>query len=105
MPEGNVEIVRDASDAFEAFMRDELSSEAYREKFAPEIELHWRDRQEYPDFPQHLRGAAEFIAFSEEYREGGDLHRRRSKSSTHQTGGFSFLRGKAGGGGARAVSR
>jgi ketosteroid isomerase-like protein len=65
----NVKIVRSASEAFRAFMSGELSSEAYVERFDPEIELHWRDRQEYPDFPQHLRGAADFIAFSEEYRE------------------------------------
>jgi hypothetical protein len=52
MSEENVEIVRNASDSFKAFMRDELSSEAYVERFDPEIELHWRDRQEYPDFPQ-----------------------------------------------------
>ena len=69
MSEENVEIVRNASASFKAFMRDELSSEAYVERFDPEIELHWRDRQEYPDFPQHLRGAADFIAFSEQYRE------------------------------------
>ena len=69
MSEENVEIVRNASGAFKAFMRDELSSDAYLERFDPEIELHWRDRQEYPDFPQHLRGAADFIAFSEQFRE------------------------------------
>jgi ketosteroid isomerase-like protein len=69
MSEENVEIVRNASDSFKAFMRDDLSSEAYVERFDPEIELHWRDRQEYPDFAQHLRGAADLIAFSEHYRE------------------------------------
>jgi ketosteroid isomerase-like protein len=99
MPEGNVEIVRDASDAFEAFMRDELSSEAYREKLAPEIELHWRDRQEYPDFPQHLRGAAEFIAFSEEYREGGVTCTggARSHRHTRRAGSPSYAAKRAGG--------
>src|SRR5437879_12250727 len=30
----------------------------------------WRDRQTYPDFPQHLRGLAEVIAFTEQYRDG-----------------------------------
>jgi ketosteroid isomerase-like protein len=69
MSEENVEIVRTAIDSFKAFMRDDLSSDAYVEWVDPEIELHWRDQQEYPDFPQHLRGAAEFIAFSEQYRE------------------------------------
>ena len=69
MSQENAEIVRNASDSFNAFMRDELSSEAFAESFDPGIELHWRDRQEYPDFPQHLGGAAEFIAFCEQYRE------------------------------------
>jgi len=69
MSEENAEIARNASDAFKAFMCDELSSEAYLERFDPKIELYWRDRQEYPDFPQHIRGAEGFIAFSEQYRE------------------------------------
>jgi ketosteroid isomerase-like protein len=103
MPEGNVEIVRDA---FEAFMRDELSSEAYREKFAPEIELHWRDRQEYPDFPQRLRGAAEFIAFSEEYRERWvDLAQEALEVIDTPDGRVLLLTRQSGRGDARAVSR
>ncbi|TMK99643.1 MAG: nuclear transport factor 2 family protein [Actinobacteria bacterium] len=51
-------------------MRGELSSEAYAERFDPQIEMIWRDRQTYPDFPQHLRGLPEFIAFAEQYRDG-----------------------------------
>lgn len=50
-------------------MRGELSSGAYAEGFDPEIELVWRDRQTYPDFPQRLRGVSEALTFSEEYRE------------------------------------
>jgi len=69
MSEENVEVVRNASDLFNAYMRGDLSNEAYAESFDPQIELHWPDRQEYPDFPQHLRGKADFIAFSEQYRE------------------------------------
>jgi ketosteroid isomerase-like protein len=69
MSEENVEVVRNASESFRAFMRNELSADAYVKRFDPEIELHWRDRQEYPDFPQHLHGAADFIAFSEQYRD------------------------------------
>ena len=38
MSQENVEIVRNVADSFEAFMRDELSSEAYVERFDPEIE-------------------------------------------------------------------
>jgi len=70
MSQENVEIVRKHSDAFNAFMRRELSSEAYSALFDPQIETHWRDRQTYPDTPQDLFGAEELIAFSEQYREG-----------------------------------
>src|SRR5262245_32483519 len=69
MSEENVEAVRNGFDAFNAYMRGDLSNEAYAERFDPRIELHWPAGQEYPDFPQHLRGAAEFIAFTEQYRE------------------------------------
>jgi hypothetical protein len=64
-----VEIMRRGADAFNAFMRGELSSEAYAERFDPQIEVIWRDQQTYPDIPQQLRGLAEFIAFAEQYRE------------------------------------
>ena len=56
--------------AFNAFMRGELSAEAYADEVDPQIELLWRDRQTYPDFPQHLQGLSEFLAFCEQYREG-----------------------------------
>jgi len=55
---------------FNAFMRGELSAEAYADEVDPQIELLWRDRQTYPDFPQHLHGLAEFLAFCEQYRDG-----------------------------------
>ena len=65
----NADTIRQHTDDFNAFMRGELSSEAYAERFDPQIEMIWRDRQTYPDFPQHLRGRAEVIAFLEQYRE------------------------------------
>src|SRR2546423_1023485 len=62
--------MRKGTAAFNAFMRGELSSEAYSERFDPQVEMVWRDRQTYPDYPQHLRGLKEFIAFAEQYRHG-----------------------------------
>ena len=66
----NADTIRQAIDDFNAFIHGELSSEAWAERFDPQIELLWRDRQTYPDFPQHLRGLAEVIAFGEQYRDG-----------------------------------
>jgi hypothetical protein len=66
----NVETIRRRIDEFNAFMRGELSNEAYAEGLDPQIELLWRDRQTYPDFPQHLRGLAEVLAFIQQYRDG-----------------------------------
>jgi ketosteroid isomerase-like protein len=62
--------IRQITDAFNAFMRGELSNEAFAERFDPQIEVLWRDRQTFPDFPQHLRGLAEVIAFLEQVRNG-----------------------------------
>ena len=45
MSQENVEVVRDLSDRFNAFMRVELTSAAYAEPLDPEIKLHWRDEQ------------------------------------------------------------
>jgi ketosteroid isomerase-like protein len=70
MSQENVELVRDFFDRFNAFMRGELTTAAFGEAMDPEIQLHWRDEQTYPDTPQHLLGAAEVIAFSEQYRNG-----------------------------------
>ena len=65
----NADMIRQGTDALRAFMRGELSSEAVAEGLDPQIELLWPEGQEYPDFPQHLRGLAEVIAFFEQYRD------------------------------------
>ena len=65
----NADTIRQGTDATYAFMRGELSNEAYAEHLDPQIEGLWHDRQTYPDVPQHLRGLAEVIAFLEQYRE------------------------------------
>jgi ketosteroid isomerase-like protein len=74
MSHENVEIVRKGFDAFNAFVRGELSREAYAELCAelwdPQIELHWHDQRTYPDSPQDLRGAPELISFAEQFRDG-----------------------------------
>jgi hypothetical protein len=70
MSEETVESVRKLVDDFNAFMAGELSREAYAERFDPLIDVRWHDRQTYPDTPQHLQGADELIAFSEQYRDG-----------------------------------
>jgi hypothetical protein len=51
-------------------MRGGLSSEALAERFDPQIELLWPDRQTYPDFPRHVRGLADLIAHAEQLRDG-----------------------------------
>jgi ketosteroid isomerase-like protein len=70
MSEENVEIVRKRCDAFNAFMRGDLTSEALAKLLDPQTELHWQDQQTYPDTPQHLRGAPEVIGFWEQIRGG-----------------------------------
>src|SRR5512144_3212629 len=70
MSQENVEIARRAVDAYNAFMWGELTSDALAEILDPQIEMHWHDERTYPDTPQHLRGAPEFIAFAEQYRDG-----------------------------------
>ena len=69
MSEENVEVVLGYIDAANAFMRGELTSEAHAESFDPQIELVWHDQRTYPDTSQHLRGAAEVIAFAEKFRD------------------------------------
>jgi ketosteroid isomerase-like protein len=66
----NAAAIRQAVDARNAFMRGELPTQAYAEGLDPQIEALWPDRQTLPDIPQHLRGLAEFIAHSEQYRDG-----------------------------------
>jgi ketosteroid isomerase-like protein len=67
MPEENVEVVRKAIDVVNAFMRGELSREAFAEPWDPQAEWHWHDRRTYPDLPQNLRGP-EVIEFGEQLR-------------------------------------
>ena len=66
-----MEVVRDFFDRFNAFRRVELTSAAYAEPLDPEIQLHWRDEQTYPDTPRHLLGGAEVIAFTESTAAAG----------------------------------
>jgi ketosteroid isomerase-like protein len=68
MSEENVEIVRKALDAFNAFSRGEMSSETLAELLDPQLEWHWRDERTIPDVPQHLRSAAELIESLEQFR-------------------------------------
>jgi ketosteroid isomerase-like protein len=64
--------VRTIGDNFNAFMRGELSSEAYAEPFDPQIEMHWHDQRTYPDTPQHLQGLPETLEFTDHYRSTWD---------------------------------
>ena len=66
----NADKIRQGIAAFNAYMRGELSSEDIAEGIDPQVEMIWRDRQTYPDFPQELRGLPEYIAFAEQYRDG-----------------------------------
>ena len=70
MAEGNLELARKLVDDFNAFMRGEMSSEAYAKPFHERIDVHWHDPQTYPDTPQHLRSSEDLIAFTREYRDG-----------------------------------
>jgi ketosteroid isomerase-like protein len=66
----SADAIRQYTDALNAFMRGELSNKALAAQLDPQIEVLWRDRQEFPDFPQHLRGPREVIAYFEQYRDG-----------------------------------
>ena len=66
----SADTIRQRVESFNAFMRRELSNEALAEGFDPQVEVLWRDRQTYPDTPEHLRGLAEVIAFVEQVRDG-----------------------------------
>jgi len=57
MSQENVEAVRQGSETFNAFMRGELPKEVYFQEFKevyfqefdPGFELHWHERQTYPE--------------------------------------------------------
>jgi ketosteroid isomerase-like protein len=68
MSEEDVEMVRKHLDAFNAFMRGDLTREEVADMFHPQIEWHWHDQRTFPDLPQDLRGVRESIAFWEQYR-------------------------------------
>ena len=68
MSEENVEVVRKALDALNAFMRGELTSEAIAELGDPQFEFHWHGERAMPDQPQHLRGVPEMVGFFEQLR-------------------------------------
>jgi ketosteroid isomerase-like protein len=73
MSQKNVEVARRSTGHnFNAFMRGEMSSEAYAEAFDPQIDVYWHDQQTYPDAPQHLRGVSELVEFAEQYRSAWD---------------------------------
>jgi ketosteroid isomerase-like protein len=76
MAEENIAVVRAALEAWNAFMRGELSTEAYAERFHPQAELVWSDDRIYPDTPQRLSGLKDVIAFTEQFRDGWDALRQ-----------------------------
>jgi ketosteroid isomerase-like protein len=68
MSQENVEIVRNAIDVYNAFMRGEPSSDALAETLDPQIEWHWHGERTYPDTPQDLGGVPASIEFWEQWR-------------------------------------
>jgi ketosteroid isomerase-like protein len=68
MSQENVEIAREGIDAFNAFMRGDLTNEEAADIADPQIEWHWHARRTFPDARQHLRGIPEMIGFWEQYR-------------------------------------
>ena len=78
MSQENVEIVRNALVAFNAFTRGELQGQAVEEAAArisdPQVEWHLHDELTAPDVPQHLRGVPAIIEAWERYsRPWADL--------------------------------
>ena len=69
MSQENVEIVLTQIEAFNAFMRGELSREAGAEILHPHIEVHWHEERT-AGLPRDLRGAEALIAYAEERRNG-----------------------------------
>jgi hypothetical protein len=70
MSEENVEVVRKAVNAANAFMRGELSGEAFAEigVVDPQLKFSWHDERTMPDLPQHLDSAPEGIKLLEQLR-------------------------------------
>ena len=63
-----MEIVRKATDAVNAFMRGELSSEGLTEFADEQFEFRWYDDRTLPDLPQHLQGTPAGIGMIEQLR-------------------------------------
>jgi ketosteroid isomerase-like protein len=68
MSEENVELVRKAFAAGNAFMRGELPSEAVEQFADPKIEFIWHGDRTMPDQPQHLAGTPAILGFWEQLR-------------------------------------
>ncbi|HEY3192472.1 MAG TPA: nuclear transport factor 2 family protein [Solirubrobacterales bacterium] len=68
MSEENVEIVRKAFDNLNAFLRGELTSEAFSDLIDPQVGWDWHDLPPVPDAPQDLRGAPEVVGFLDQFR-------------------------------------
>jgi ketosteroid isomerase-like protein len=68
----NVEFVRKALDAFNAFMRGELSRDEVTNLGDPHFEFRWHDERTMPDLPQDLRGRDAFIEFWEQLGSAWD---------------------------------
>jgi ketosteroid isomerase-like protein len=66
MSEENVAIVRNAFDNLNAFLRGELTSEAF--SINPQIEWVWHDLPPVPDAQQDLRGGPEVIGLIDQFR-------------------------------------
>ena len=72
MSEENAEFVRKAIEAFNAFMRGEVSREAILDLGDPQFEFNWHDERTMPDLPQRLRGPLELLGFWEDLRSAWD---------------------------------
>ncbi len=73
MSEENVELVRECFDAFNAFVRNEMTEEditrVARRLVDPQFEFHWHSRRGmFPDEPQQIEGFPAFMAFWEQVR-------------------------------------
>ena len=68
MSEEQLEAARRYYEELNAFMRGDLSKDAFAELHDPEIEMRWHERT-YPDTPERLQGISEVLAFSEQYRD------------------------------------